>query len=112
MRAGRMDQRITIERKTRTSDGMGGFTETWAEQGTIWAEVLPLSTREIWNAMQISAETRFRVRVRFRGDANGSPYYTSADRVTWRGRTYGIERVVEIGRREGLEILMVEGQAS
>lgn len=112
MEAGRLDQRITLQRKARVSDGMGGYVETWSDLGTVWAEVRPLSSREIWNAMQVSTQTRFRARLRFRGDADGSPYYTSADRVTWKGRTYGVERVVEIGRREGLELMLVEGQAS
>ncbi|MBC7282570.1 phage head closure protein [Hoeflea sp.] len=112
MRAGRLDQRITIQRKARVTDAMGGFVETWSDLETVWAEVRPLSTREVWDAMRISAETRMRARIRFRGDDAGAPYYTSADRVAWKGRTYGVERVVEIGRREGLEILMVEGQAS
>lgn len=109
---GRLDQRITLQRKSSASDGMGGYDETWSDLDTVWAEVRPLSSREVWDAMRISAETRFRARIRWREDANGAPYYTSADRVTWKGRTYGIERVVEIGRRDGLELLMVEGQPS
>lgn len=109
---GRMDRRITIERKTRVSDGMGGYTESWGELATVWAEIRPLGAREVWDAMRVSAETRFRVRIRWRGDSNGAPYYTSADRVIWQGRTYGIEQVVEIGRRAGLQLLMVEGAPS
>ena len=109
---GRMDQRITLQRKTRTSDGMGGFTEAWTNLATVYADIRPLGSREIWEAMRVSAETRFRVRVRWREDADGAPYYTSADRISWRGRIYGIDRVVEMGRREGLEIMMVEGASS
>lgn len=109
---GRLDKRIRIHRKERVSDGMGGYTEAWRDLGCVWADVRPLSSREVWDAMRVSAETRFRVRIRWRGDSNGAPYYTSADRVTFQGRTYGIERCVEIGRREGLELLMVEGQPS
>lgn len=112
MYSGRLDQRITLQRKARASDGMGGYTETWSDLETVWAEVRPLGSREVWDAMRVSAETRFRARIRWKGDANGAPYYTSADRVTWKGRTYGVERVVETGRREGLEILMVEGTPS
>lgn len=109
---GRMDQRITVQRKTRTSDGMGGFTEAWTNLATVYADIRPLGSREIWEAMRVSAETRFRARVRWREDANGAPYYTSADRISWRGRIYGIDRVVEMGRRDGLEIMMVEGASS
>lgn len=112
MRSGRLDQRITLQRKTRTSDGMGGYNEAWDDLRTVWAEVRPLGAREVWDAMRVSSETRFRARIRWRGDDDGAPYYTSADRVLWNGRTYGIERAVELGRREGIELLMIEGAPS
>lgn len=110
---GKMDQRITLQRKTRVSDGMGGYDETWADLATVWAWVRPLASREIWEAMRVSAETRFKAVIRFKGDASGAPYYTSADQVVWKGRTYGIERIVQTGNRnEALEILMIEGAPS
>lgn len=113
MQPGKLDERVTLQRKTRTSDSMGGFDEAWADLATVWAEVKPLGSREVWEAMRIGTQTRFRVHIRFKGDANGAPYYTSADRLTWQGRAYGIERVAEKGhRREMLELLVVEGAPS
>jgi head-tail adaptor len=37
---------LTLEAPSRTPDGAGGFTETWAALGTLWAEVTPGTGRE------------------------------------------------------------------
>jgi len=105
-----LDQRVTIERVSRTPDGMGGFTETWATAGECSAQVLPVRGAEKWEAMRVSPDNRMKVRVRWRGDANGQPFCTPADRLVWRGRTYNIESAVPWGGRERfIEILISEG---
>lgn len=110
MQAGNLDQRVTLQRRTRTPDGMGGFTEAWADLATVWAQVLPLRGSEKWEAMRVSPDDRMKIRIRWRGDANGQPYYTSADRLVWRGRTYNIESVLPWGGRQAyIEIGVAEG---
>jgi SPP1 family predicted phage head-tail adaptor len=36
---GQMDQRVSIQRKTRVADGLGGFTITETTIATVWARV-------------------------------------------------------------------------
>lgn len=38
MAAGCLRERIEIQAKTLTDDGMGGFTETWATAATVWGQ--------------------------------------------------------------------------
>lgn len=110
--AGMLRHEITIERRTRAADGYGGFTETWTGS-TVQAYVEPLGGGERWQAMRVSPEVRFRAIVRFRGDAYGAPYWSAHDRVTWRGRTFAVESVVDVeSRSEWLEMMLVEGKAS
>ena len=107
---GKLDQRVTLERRTRTADGMGGFAEAWGVIATVWAQVLPLRGAEKWEAMRVTADSRMKVRIRWRGDADGQPYYTVADRLVWRGRTYNIEGVAPWGGRQAfIEIAIVDG---
>jgi SPP1 family predicted phage head-tail adaptor len=106
---GAMDQRITLQRVTRTQDSYGGNVETWVDLCTVWAHVKPLAGREVVDAERVSPVTRFRAVVWWKGDANGAPFYTAADRVIWRGRQYGIESVVPLGRNERMELRLVEG---
>lgn len=41
-----LNRRLQLEAPQRTPDGAGGFTETWALVGTLWAAVTPGSGRE------------------------------------------------------------------
>lgn len=104
---------ITIQRKTRASDGMGGFTEMWSAGDDVRAMWKPLSGSEAYRAMRISPEARVVSVIRFRGDANGAPYYITGDRVQFRGRTYNIEAVIDVdGAQDWLELALVEGRPS
>lgn len=111
--AGMLQSKITIERKTRTSDGMGGVTETWATAGTPWAMWKALSGSELWAAMRINPNVKVKAVIRFKGDANGAPYYGPADRVTYRGRQYAVVAVTDPDdRQEWLEMMLSEGMPS
>jgi head-tail adaptor len=39
MSAPQLTQLLVLEQATRVADGAGGFTSTWAEVGTHWAEI-------------------------------------------------------------------------
>ncbi|WP_027259102.1 head-tail adaptor protein [Leisingera aquimarina] len=41
----KLTRKLVLEDPQRSSDGAGGFTETWVALGTLWAEVKPLSGR-------------------------------------------------------------------
>ncbi len=109
MQSGRMDQRVTLQRVTRTQDNIGGTVETWADIATVWARIVPMAGMEGPDAQRVNPQTRFRATIWWKGDPNGSPYYTAADRLVWRGREYGIESVVPIGRNERMELRLIEG---
>jgi SPP1 family predicted phage head-tail adaptor len=64
MRAGLLRNRVQLQRKTRTSDGQGGWTETWTTYDTTWARVRPLSVDEHQAAMQPDARARYEVTIR------------------------------------------------
>jgi len=105
--------RIKIERKTQTADGQGGFTETWEEISRSWAKWMPLSGNETFQAMRVGSRVRVRAVVRFRGDQDGAPYYSAADRVQYKGRTYGIESVAPVeDANRFLELMLTESAPS
>ena len=96
MRAGDLDQRVTVERFTTTYDELGQPIETWAPLFTCWAAVEPLTGREYLAAAALVSEVTARIRMRFR------PWMTAQDRVVHNGTTYGIESLVDVrsGNRE------------
>lgn len=67
-RPGELDQRIELQKQTRTPDGQGGFTAAWATQSTVWAHVRPLRGTERQSADRTQAEGGYLVVIRYRSD--------------------------------------------
>ncbi|MEB0133784.1 phage head closure protein [Actimicrobium sp. CCC2.4] len=108
MIAGILDRRIRIERKqVGADDGYGGGEITWVEVATVWAEVqdvLP-SKSETQSDVIRTATRPARIRMRYRSGI------TSDMRVIIieRGMTMQvIAGPAEIGRREGIELMVEE----
>lgn len=96
MRAGSLDQRVTIEQRTEAVDDWGQPIDSWAPLATVWAAVEPLQGREFIAAMAEQSEVTARIRLRYRPGING------AMRVKHGSDTYGISAVIHVksGQRE------------
>ena len=91
MKAGDLDQRVTVERQQGGFDELGQpLPDTWAPLFTCWAAVEPLTGREYIAASAAVSEVTARIRMRFR------PWMTAEDRVIHDGTTYGIESVIDV----------------
>lgn len=99
MRSGRLDRRLTLQRRTLTENDYGEPVETWTTLATVWAEKIPVRGAERYASMQTVAEVEERFKIRYRKGL------TPLDRVVCDGITYDVLGVLEIGRREGWEIL-------
>ena len=99
MRSGRLDRRLTLQRRTLAENDYGEAVETWTDLATVWAEKIPVRGFERYASMQTVAEVEERFKIRYRKDI------TPLDRVVCAGITYDVLGVLEIGRREGWEIL-------
>ena len=100
MEAGKLDQRVTLERFTETEDAYGATVSEWQTVGTFWAAVLPLSGKEIIAGDAVAALTDVRVILRYQHGI------TAADRLTHRGKTLEIKAVIErASQRRVLELL-------
>lgn len=82
--AGRLDQRVTLQRPDNTVDALGQRTEGWTDVATVWANVEPLRGRELFEAGQMQSEINLRVTIRYRSDV------TADMRVVWRGVPHAI----------------------
>jgi SPP1 family predicted phage head-tail adaptor len=65
------DKRITLQHKTRVPDGMGNFTETWADWKTIWAKDTPFRSNEAIEAMKTTGKLTHNWRIRYIAGATG-----------------------------------------
>jgi len=91
--AGDLRHLVTIEKRTRVADGQGGFTETWAADpaGGVYCAMQFLTGTERWEHMRNKPGNLMRLTMRFKGDANGAPYWQpGTHRVKFRERLYDI----------------------
>lgn len=98
MRAGKLDRTITIERATPSIAADGTPTEAWAPLATMRAQLVKRAADDTAHDTGAVTVTTVTFRTRFLDGV------TPADRVTYAGRAFGIEEVVELGRREGLDL--------
>lgn len=82
---GNLNRRVTIQTPTTTPDGMGGYTESWAEASG-WAAIWFLGGAERLEAMKMDAPPEARVRMRY--EWKGS--VTAASRLVHDGVTYEV----------------------
>lgn len=105
MKASKLRQRITLITVTTTQSLTGGSPKTTYTEGpTIWANIEPLSTRDVIQAKAAGSQVTLRCIIRYRKDIN------STNRIKYDGKTYKIdgEPLADKGSgREYLTLLLV-----
>ncbi len=113
--AGKLDRRITLQVPIVTRGALGGVAETWADLATVWADIRPLSGKEIQMAQQTQTQAQMVMTIRHRSDLQANCRVLLEDANTF-GNWYdfffkaGTEKVAritwiaEIGRRQGLNL--------
>lgn len=84
-RIGELRHRLTFQTRTKTSDGMGGFTAPWTDSFTVWGRVRAVSARERLFSQKMDAEVTHEIIVRYRTGI------TSEMRFTYDGRTFQVK---------------------
>jgi SPP1 family predicted phage head-tail adaptor len=62
---GRLTRQVVVEELTVTDDGAGNWSSTWANRGTVWAEIVPLQGSELFRAQAVQPNLTHRVTLRF-----------------------------------------------
>ncbi|WP_370645736.1 phage head closure protein [Ruegeria sp. Ofav3-42] len=89
-----MNRKLVLEAPERSADGSGGYTETWATLGMVWAEVTARSGSERQVAGVPVSRVSYRIVVR--GAPEGSTLRPSPDQRFREGaRRFVIRAVAE-----------------
>lgn len=64
MTAVTLNRSLTLEALVRVPDGLGGFTESWIARGSLWAEIVPGSGRDLPGEEIILSAVPLRITVR------------------------------------------------
>lgn len=97
--AGQLRHLVTIEKRVRTADGQGGYTETWTADpvGGVRVGMQFLTGTERWEAHRNHPGNLIRLTMRFKADVNGTPYWQpGTHRVIFRTHIYDITAVSDI----------------
>ena len=98
MRARSLGRRITFQTFTTVQDATGEPIKTWTDLITVAASKLDVTGRERFTARQELAQETTVFRIRYRTDITGQA------RIVYDSKTYDIEGIAELGRREALDI--------
>ena len=90
MKAGQLNQRVTLEQLVEGEDAAGQPFEDWMPVFDAWAAVMPLRGREVIRADAVAAISDVLVKLRYR------PGITPAMRVRHGAETYSIASVANI----------------
>lgn len=101
MKAGNLDRRIAITRRTGGVNAFNEPVDIWETVTTIWASETPISDGERLRAGETLAQKASRFVVRYSAI---TATITPIDRISYEGKVWDINGVKEIGRREGFEI--------
>jgi SPP1 family predicted phage head-tail adaptor len=104
-----MRHRVTFERQVRTSDGAGGYTDTWQSIGGAprWAMMQPVKSREVHDHARQEARPRNLCVTRYNDSL------TEADRVIFRSKAYNVRDIRNVEFRDlWLEIDLDGGVAT
>jgi head-tail adaptor len=107
--AGMLREVVSIEAKTRTADGMGGFTVAWAavSGAPTRAMISAAPGSERWGYMRQTPGNSYKMITRHFDGA------TAAQRIIWKTKEYGILGVVDPdGRGDWLEWRLSDGVPS
>jgi hypothetical protein len=100
--AGALDREVTLLVATKTQNAeTGEEVLTWSTEDVIWAQWLPVGTRETFHAQQRLGgyvDGIFRIY-----DRTPRPM-PDTHRIVFDGKTFDLKPYIEIGRGEGLDI--------
>lgn len=99
--AGKLDKLITIERNTEIVRPSGAVLRQWTAVASVRAQIVEQSTDEFLAGYGEAEKGSVVFRVRYLAGI------TTADQIAYNGERYDLQKVVEIGRRRGLELRAV-----
>lgn len=102
MNAGKLRHRITHQTLSETTDPRSGQRlQSWTDVASYWAEVRPLSGRELVNAQQIRTDVSHSITLR----ADVGSIMTK-DRFVFGSRHFNLVQVIDLEER-GIEVAIM-----
>ena len=105
LRAGQLNRRITLQRQSNVQDSYGGPVRTWLNVATIWADIQPLTGRELESAQRMASEVSHQIVVRYQAIFADTRQVASY-RALYRSRIFNIHAALNDEERNVLVTLL------
>ena len=89
LRAGQLNRRISLQRQSNAQDSYGGPVRTWLNVATIWADIQPLTGRELESAQRMASEISHQITVRYQASLTDTRV-VSGYRALYKARIFNI----------------------
>lgn len=99
---GKLNQRATIQAKTSSSDGGGGFDGGWSDVATVWVFVESVGARNVFGPDRNEQRNRYRLTLR------RNTLIEAGHRILIGGRSMTIENVIDEGANAPFMTLLCE----
>lgn len=111
MRSGILKHIVAIQQKVSTSDGMGGYTNVWADLYETRAAIWPMKSSEILDAMKLELNTDHKIRIRHQKNIAtvAGMRVRWLDLVTGLNKYFNIVSIINVDKRNVmLDLICVE----
>lgn len=88
---GKLNKLATVQTYTNVSDGMGGYTTTWANNGTVWCDIMPLSATQRLEYGNLNTDISHKITARYGANL------TTEKRLSYQSRSFTIRYVLNKG---------------
>lgn len=105
MRAGRLRNKVTIQKYTDATSSYGGGSGTWSDVCTVRASIESLSTNELFSSQQENNILAAKIRIRYRDDLKPDM------RVVHGDDTYDITGILHDERKREMTLMAVKRYA-
>lgn len=104
---GRLRYKVELQSATNTSDGAGGFSQTYSTIANLFADIRPTNGDESYRQGKVQEKLTHKIYIRHRNDIK-TDY-----KILYDQRTFNIKSIINIDERDRfLELTCSEGEAS
>jgi SPP1 family predicted phage head-tail adaptor len=105
VRAGQLARRLRIQRRNIVQDSFGEPQLTWTDVATVWADIAPLTGRELESAQRMASEVSHQITVRFQ-PLFADTRVVAGYRAIYKGRIFNIQACMNEDERNAVVTLL------
>lgn len=105
VRAGQLSRRVQIQQRSNAQDSFGQPQLLWTDIAAVWADIEPLTGRELESAQRVCSEVSHQITVRYQAIFS-SPGEVASYRGLYKGRIFNIQACLNQDERNAVITLL------